>query len=367
MSSELSRSLLINTLWSFVGRFGYFAVALITNVILVRLLSPKEFGQVGIMMFFIMIASVLVESGLSGALVRKQNATEVDYSTIFIFNLIVSLMLMTLLMASSGFIADFYKDSELQSVLIASSFILLINALRITQAARLIKNLQYKKKAVYEFLAVLMASIIAIELAFNGDGVWALVAFQLSTAVILSVLLWIFVGPLNSYKFSLRSFMEFYKFVFNTTLAYLLNTTFDNVYQLILGKYFSISQTGYFYQAKKLQEIPSSIFVTINSGVIFSTLSKLQNSPKEFNEIYQNVVRVFSVIVALISIIIFYYSEVIILILYGERWMDSAYYMQLLVIGSFFYVQEMFNRNIFKFFDQTEKILQLEVFKKSVQ
>src|SRR5699024_6639050 len=104
-----------------------------------------------------------------------------------------------------------------------------------------------------------------------------------------------------------------------------------------------------------------------NSGVIFSTLSKLQNSPKEFNEIYQNVVRVFSVIVALISIIIIYYSEVIILILYGERWMDSAYYMQLLVIGSFFYVQEMFNRNIFKIFDQTEKILQLEVFKKAVQ
>src|SRR5699024_12095353 len=108
MSSELSRSLLINTLWSFVGRFGYFAVALITNVILVRLLSPKEFGQVGIMMFFIMIVSVLVESGLSGALVCKQNSNEVDYSSILIFFFILFFFLMILLISFFVFFSYFY-------------------------------------------------------------------------------------------------------------------------------------------------------------------------------------------------------------------------------------------------------------------
>src|SRR5690554_8114369 len=106
MSNELSKSLVINTLWSFIGRFGYLGVSLVTNIILVRLLSPKEFGQVGIMMFFIVVATVLTESGLGGALIRKQNVTEVDYSTIFIFNLCISIFLMALLIASSGFIAS---------------------------------------------------------------------------------------------------------------------------------------------------------------------------------------------------------------------------------------------------------------------
>ncbi|MBW7470449.1 lipopolysaccharide biosynthesis protein [Marinobacter sp. F4218] len=367
MSRELSRSLLVNTLWSFVGRFGYLAVGLITNIILVRLLSPKEFGQVGIIMFFIVVASVLTESGLSGALVRKQNATEVDYSTIFIFNLVVSLTLMTLFVASSGFIADFYEDSNLKEILIVSSFVLLINALRVTQATKLIKNLQFKKKAGYEFLAILLASIIAVVLAFNGAGVWALVALQLSSAAILTVLLWLFVGPLRTYQFSVKAFTQFYKFGINTTLSSLLNTAFDNVYQLILGKYFSITQAGYFYQAKKLQEMPTGVLQGAMLGVVYSTLAKLQNRPMEFNALYQSVVRVFTIIVALICMLIFYYSELIITVLYGDKWVSAVFYLQMLIIASFFYLQEMFNRIVFKVFDKTENILKLEIFKKILQ
>lgn len=367
MSKELSRSLLLNTLWSFIGRFGYLTVGLITNIILARLLSPKEFGQLGIIMFFIIIGNVLTESGLSGALVRKQKVTDIDYSTIFIFNLIVSLVLMAVLIASSGFVAEFYSDSELKSLLIVSSFVLLINAFKITQSTRLTKELQFKKKAVYEFAAIFIASIITVFLAIKGAGVWALIAFQLLIAIISTLLLWFFVGPLKSYRFSTVSFKNFYKFGVNTTFASLLNTGFDNIYQLVLGKYFSIAQSGYFYQAKNLQGIPSNLIVMLTSGPIYSVLSRLQDSPKDFNEMYENITKFFTIIVGLLSVIIFFYAKVIILILYGKDWIESVYYMQLLIIGSFFYNQEMFNRNIFKIFNKTEKILQLELFKKSVQ
>lgn len=367
MNDGLSRSLLINSLWSFIGRFGYLSVALVSNIILVRLLSPKEFGQVGIMMFFIVIANVLIESGLSGALVRKPNVTEIDYSTIFIFNLIVSLVLMGALVASSGYIAEFYSDPELKSILIASSFVLIINALRITQNNKLVKNLQFKLKALYEFISVFIGSLIAIFLAFKGVGVWALVALQLSTAITLTCILWIFVEPIKVFKFSSNSFKQFYKFGINTTLSSLLNTAFDNIYQLILGKYFSISQAGYFYQAKKLQEMPIGVLESTMSGVVYSTLAQLQGEPEKFNALYRNTVRFFTIVVALICMIIFYYSDLIINILYGAKWSASAIYLQLLVVASFFYLQEMFNRIIFKIFDKTEKILQLEVFKKIIQ
>lgn len=367
MSDGLSRSLLTNTLWSFLGRFGYLAVGLITNIVLVRLLSPEDFGQIGITMFFIVVASVLAESGLSGALVRKKDATEIDYSTIFLFNLVVSIILMLLLIAFAGSIANFYEAPQLKNILILSSFILLINSFKIIQSTRLIKELKFKIKALYEFIAVFIASILSIILAYNGAGVWSLVFLPLFTALILTLILWIFVGPLKSYKFSVNSFKEFYKFGVNTTLSSLLSTGFDNIYQLVLGRFFSINQTGYFYQAKKLQEIPSGIFVMISSGTVYATLVRLQDSPKEFNIIYKNIIKIFTIIIALVNLLIFYYAEAIILILYGEKWISSVYYMQLLSIGSYFYVQEMFNRNIFKIFDKTEKILQIELFKKLVQ
>lgn len=367
MSDALSRSLLINTLWSFLGRFGYLAIGLASNIVLARLLSPKEFGQVAIMMFFIVIATVLAESGLSGALVRKKEATEIDYSTIFIFNLIVSLVLMLLLIFTSDYIAEYYNDPELNNILIASSFVLLINSLRITQNTKLIKNLEFKKKSIYEFIAILIGSAVAVILAIKGAGVWALIALQLTTAIVLTGLLWFFVGPLKSYKFSQKSFKQFYKFGINTTLASLLNTAFDNIYQLILGKYFSISQAGYFYQAKKLQEMPIGILQTIMQSVVYSTLSKIQDEPEKFNTLYRNIAKTFTVIVAFICMIIFYYAEFIISILYGDKWIASVPYLQLLTLASFFYIQEMFNRIIFKIFDKTEKILQLEVFKKFIQ
>lgn len=367
MSDGLSRSMLINTLWSFFGRFGYLAVVLGSNVILVRLLSPKEFGQVGIMMFFIVAATVLVESGLSGALVRKQNVTEIDYSTIFIFNLIVSLILMTILIISSASIAKFYNDPTLKDILIASSFILIFNALKITQNTKLVKNLQFKVKSLYELVSVLVGSLIAIFLAFKGAGVWALVALQLSTSLILSCLLWIFVEPIKLFKFSTNSFKQFYKFGINTTLASLLNTTFDNIYQLILAKYFSISQAGYFYQAKKLQEMPTEVLNSAVQGTVYSALARIQHNPKEFNSLYQQVVRVFTVFTALICILIYCYAKPIIYVLYGDQWITSVFYLQLLAVAAFFYLQEMFNRIIFKIFDETNKLLKLEIFKKIIQ
>lgn len=367
MSDGLSKSLLINTLWSFIGRFGYLAVALVSNIILVRLLSPKEFGQLGIIMFFIILATVLVESGLSGALIRKEDVTEIDYSTVFIFNLIISIILFFLLTFLSGFIADFYNDPELKFILIASSFIIIINALRITQNTKLIKTLQFKIKAFYEFISILLGSIVAIFLAFKGAGIWSLVVCQLLTALTLTCIFWFFVGPIKSIKFSINSFKNLYKFGVNTTLASLLNTTFDNIYQLILAKYFSIAQAGYFYQAKKLQDIPTGVLETTMSSVVYASLSKIQKEPEKFNNLYYNTVRIFTVLIAFIFMVIFYYSDFIIYILYGESWVESAIYLKLLVIASFFYLQEIFNRIIFKIFNKTEKILQLEFVKKIIQ
>lgn len=363
---QLNRELLTNTIWSFMGRFGYIIIGLISNIVLVRLLSPEQFGQVSIIMFFIIVSSILIESGLSGALVRKQTITDIDYSTVFLFNMSISLFLMFVLIISADFIALFYNDPSLKVLLQISSLILVVNALRLTQSVKLIRDLRFKAKSLYELIAILIGSVVAIIAAFQGSGALSLIILQLTTSLVITVLFWIYAGPIKNYKFSMEAFRQVYKFGINTTLASLIDKAFDSGYQLILAKYFSLSQAGYFYQAKRLQEVPVSLIQSSVLGVVYATLSKLQEDIKSFNSLYFNIVRIFTVAIALICILIFFYSEVIVQLLYGSTWLVSANYLQLLIIGSFFYLQEIFNRILFKIFDRTELILKLEIVKKVI-
>ena len=365
--STLKKSFIIGFIWSFVGQTGYLLVALIANVILARLLTPYEFGQVGIVMFFVLISKVLTESGLTGALVRKKDATEDDFSTVFIFNLAISVFLFLLLFFSSGFIADFYNNKELKNILIVLSFVLIINAFQFTQNAKIVRDMKFKKQALYAFISVIISSLIGIVLAFLKYGVWALVVMQVCNALILTLIYWMFEGRLKKYVFKKESFKKLYKFGVNTTLASLINSVFDNIYNLILGKFFSIQHTGLFHQAKKLQEIPVGVIKSSTLGVVFSTLSRLQDDREEFKKFYNRIVTIFTTLVGLICLLIFFYAEQAILLLYGEQWVKAVFFMQILILASFFYMQEMFNRVLFKVFDRTDKILYLEIIKKIIQ
>jgi len=365
--SNQKKKLIKGTIWSVFGQTASLLIILATNIWLARLLSPKEFGQVGVIMFFIALATVFTESGLSGALVRKQDATKEDYSTVFVTNLIFSIFCFIIIYFSSGFIASYYEDDQIKDLLIVAGLILIINAFQITQNAKLVSDMKFKEKSIYRFIAVVISSIIGLYFAYNEFGVWALILIQLLTAGFNTILLWIFEGFFLKLYFSKNSFKELYSFGVNTTLASLLNSGFDNIYQLVLAKYFSVSETGYFYQAKKLQDIPGGVISLATQSVIFSSLSKLQDDKQAFTKVYNKITLYLLVLLGFVSTFIYFYAEVIILLLYGKEWIGAIYYMQLLTIASFFYMQENLNRVIFKVFNQTRKILYLEYVKKTIQ
>lgn len=365
--SKLKRTLINGTVWSVSGQMASLTITLFTNIWLARLLSPIEFGQMAVVMFFVIIANVLTESGLGGALVRKVEASQIDYSTVFVFNLALSVLGFFLIWFISGSVADFYSDPIIGELLVASSLVLVINAFQFTQNVKLIRQMRFKRKSIYRFVAVLISSVIGVFYAYNGLGVWSLVLIQLLTALINTMLLWFFEGFMWRFSFSKTSFTELYGFGINTTLASLLNTVFANIYQLVLGKYFSITQTGYFYQAKKLQDVPGSIINTVSQSVVFSSLTKLQDDKEAFRVAYNKVTLYFLVALGFISAFLYFYAELLITLLYGEKWLGAVFYMQILTIASFFYIQENINRVIFKVFNQTRKILHLEIFKKLIQ
>lgn len=367
MDSGHKKNIIIGTIWTLIGQFGYLSVALISNIILARILTPYEFGQIGIVMFFIIMSKVFTESGLSGAIIRKKDADAVDYSTVFIFNLILSVVLVVILFFAAGPIADFYNDIELKDIIRYSSVVLLIYAFQITHITKLVQQLEFRRKATYEFIAILISSITAILLAYKGFGVWAMVTMQILTALILTILLWLFEKRPTVFMFSLSSFRNLYRFGMNTTISSLLNTVFDNIYQLILGKYFAINQTGLFYQAKKIQEIPVQVIGSLAHGVIFSSLAKVQDSKKQFTFLFDRITTSFAALLGLLTLLVVLYAENIIVMLYGQQWLASAFYLQVLIIAAFFYVHEVLNQIIFKTFDQTQKILYLEIVKKIIQ
>ncbi|MDM1506888.1 lipopolysaccharide biosynthesis protein [Myroides odoratimimus] len=353
-------------IWSVFGQFGYLFITLLTNVLLARLLSPKEFGVVAIATFFIAMSKVLTESGLSGALIRKTNATEIDNSTIFIFNLSVSVGLYLILFFFSPIIEVYYEIDNLSIYLRVLGTILIINSFQIIQNVRLIKQLRYKAISLYTLISVIISSIIAIIIAFLGYGVWSLILLQVLNVLFLTIIYWIKEQGLTVYKFSIESFKELYGFGLYTTLSSLLNTGFDNIYQLILGKYFNLGQTGFYFQAKKLSEIPVGVIKSTTLGVVFSALSNIQDDKEKFDQMYNNVVRIFTVVVGLICMGLFLYSRELLYILYGEKWLDAEFYMKIIALASFFYMQEMFNRVLFKVFNQTKKIFTLEIIKKCI-
>lgn len=363
----LTQNLFKNLSWSFLGRLIYVLINLLSSIVLARILGPEAIGVVAVIMFFNGICNVLIDSGLSGALIRQHDVAEKDYSTIFIFNLTITILLATLIIVFSGRIEEFYKINELSDFLIVSTVILFLNAFRLTQNIKLIKSMNFKVKSLIELGAILFSTTVAILLAMKDYGIWAVIYSQIAGALFLTLLSWIYVGPIKSFKFDLNSFKGMYKFGVNTTVASILDVTFNNIYQIILAKFFSIHRAGLFYQAQKLQDANNGLMQSSILMVVYSYLSKYSSNKLDFYKKFNEIQKKYLSVIALISLFVFYYSEIIICQLYGEKWLNSAYYLKILMIVSFFYLGENYNRIVFKVYNRTEIILKLEIFKKILQ
>lgn len=367
MPNSVKRSIVKGSAWSVAGQFLIMSVTLLANILLARMLTPTDFGKIGIIMVFINIAYVLTEGGLSAALIRKTDASYRDYSTVFVFNFIIGLIGFILITSFSGFISDIYGDESLQLPLIISALILIINAFQFIHNTKLIAEMRYKEKSTYEFLAVIFSSIAGIIAAYYGLQVWSIVVMQLSRGIFLNILYFIFEKYKYSFLFSKESFKELYGFGMNTSISSLITITFDNIYQLILGAFFSLNQVGFYYQAKKIQDVPAALLTILNQGPVYAGLAKIQYEKDRFVNAYNQISALLLTFVGIITVCFFIFSDEIIVLLFGDKWLEAGFYLKFLAISSFFFMQENLNRVIFKIFNKTRSLLLLEVLKKVVQ
>lgn len=359
--------LLSNSIWAFSGQLGYVFLGLLANVFLARMLTPEDFGMVGIAMFFIGVSGILVDGGVGGALIRKGQVSDEDYSTVFIINLSISFILVFLLVFTADYISQIFELPQLKSILIALSSLLIINALTVIQNVKLIREMKFKCLSILKITSFAISALAGVTSANLGAGVWSIVIMQVMFAFLFMLMLWVCRGGVIKMIFSKKSFNEVFSFGFFTTSSSLLNVVFDNIYQLIIGKYFNVMQVGYFYQAKKLSQATDSVFRSVILQVFYSYLARFQTDKNIFYTKFCQLDAFMTMIVGLAMSLIYIYAEQLILLLLGVQWMKAIYYLELLSIVGFFTLQELSSRNIFKIYDQTHKLFYLEFVKKLFQ
>ena len=244
MEESLKNKTVKGTFWSAADAFLGQGVTFIVGIVLARLLSPAEYGLIGICMIFTTVLFGLVDSGFSSALIRKKNVANEDYNTMFITNMVISIFFYILLYLLTPFIALFFNQPKLVEVLRVMGWILILQALSITQITILTKRIDFKTKTKASLLSAIISGIVGIVMAILGFGVWALVGQQLSRQLIYTICMWILIRWWPVFKFNLDSFRYMWGFGWKMTLSGLLNNIWNQLYQVVVGKFYSPATLG---------------------------------------------------------------------------------------------------------------------------
>ena len=364
MSSSMKSKTVNGFKWGLIDNFANSGVTFIVGLFLARLLSPEEFGVLGIITVFINISVTIIDGGLATALIRKKEVHEVEYNTVFYSNLVVSLLLLGILCAGSNFIADFFHQPVLEPALSVMSVVLLINALSLVHKTILIKKIDFKSQAIFSLVSSLLSGIVGISMAYNGMGIWSLVGQQLSRQVLLTISFWIVGKWVPKMMFSVACFKELYNFGLKLLAANLINTLFKDAFLVVIGKIYSTKDLGYYKQAEQFNAILSNNFSQIVRKVTLPALSQIQDEKERLKVTYR---RLF-VSVAIVSFAaVFVFSAIskpLLLLLIGEKWLPSVKLLQIMSLYAAIYPLNILNLNVLNLCKRSDYLLKLEVIKK---
>ncbi|RDI11223.1 oligosaccharide flippase family protein [Flavobacterium sp. AG291] len=365
--SYINNGFINNIIWSIVGHGGTIFINFFTNILFARLLTPEDFGMVAVLAMLVSIGSVLCDCGLSGALVRKKNAGEVEYATVLAVNVRVALAIQILLLVFSPFYGSLYGKADMKYLINASGVVILLQSFYLTINVHQIKELQFQKRAYERLIAALLASVIAIVFALAVGGIWSVITYMIANPMFLIINHIIKKENKITIRYSHKAFQELYPFGVNTTFSSLLIALYENIFQFVMARYFSFVQVGYYYQAKKLQDVPCNLINMLTQNVFYARLSRIQDDMNKFITLFTRVLDHTTLLLGFLSTFLFINAEFVIVTLFGEKWEGSVYYIKLLTIGSFFLYIDLIIRLVFKIYDKTRILLNVEIAKKIFQ
>lgn len=349
--------------WSSVDAIAKYGIEFIVSLVLARLLSPDEYGLIGIIMIFIIIFGAIVNGGFSTALIRKKNVSEDDFNTVFISNLVVSIGLAIVMYLCAPLVASFFKRPELTALTQAMSLVLVINALSLVQGAQLTIKIDFKTQTKIAIIASSISGVVGIGMALLNYGVWALVGQQITRQSLNTILLWIYNKWLPKLRFSIQSFKELFGFGWKLLVATVICTSWDQIYQAVIGKIYSPATLGQYTRANQFGSFFSSNIGNVVNRVSLPALSSVQEDNLRLSQAFRKLIKCSMLISLVFTMGIAAIAKPMILVLIGEQWLLCVPFLQILCFSMVLYPLHLLNLNILSVQGRSDIQLVLQIIK----
>ncbi len=366
MSNSIKEKTAKGIVWSSVERFSVQGIQFIVMLVIARILNPMDFGLVGMLAIFMGVAQTFVDCGFSQALIRKQDRTETDNSTVFFFNIVVSCIIYMIFYISAPWVSMFFDEPKLCYLMRVLCLIVIVNSFAVVQRALYTANVNFKTQAKASFISAVTSGIVCVFMAYNGCGVWTLVWQQLLYAGINTILLWMFSRWHPKWLFSWKSFRELFSFGSKLLASALLDTLYTNLYTLVIGKFFSADSLGQYTQADRFTKLPSSNVSGILQRVTYPILCGIQNDDERLRKNYRKLLRLAALVIFPMMCLLAGVSYPLVDLLIGPKWKMAAELIIPLSFTMMWWPIHAINLNLLQVKGRSDLFLRLEIIKKAI-
>lgn len=364
--STLKKKTISGLFWSFSDLIANQGIQFIIQVILARLLVPEDFGIIGMLTVFIAVSQSFIDSGFTNALIREKEPSQEDYSTVFYFNLFMAVLMYIVLFSSAGAISRFFIEPQLVAILRVIAIVLIINSFGLIQRTMLTKSINFKIQTKISAISSIVSGIIAVIFAYSGFGVWSLVIKTLTMQLIQSLLLCIYNRWIPSVGFKLDSFKRLFGFGWKLLVSGLLETLYNNLYFLIIGRLFSVVELGYYTNAQKLRDTASQSITTSVQKVSYPVLSSIKEDEDKLRAGYKKIIKTSVFITFPLMIGLAVVASPLIRLIFGQKWINSIIPFQILCFAGMLFPLHAINLDILQVKGRSDLFLGLEIVKKVI-
>lgn len=366
MTENLKRKTVSGVMWSAIERFSLQGVQFVMQLVMARLLLPSDYGMIAMLTIFLQIAQAFIDSGFTNALIQKKDRTEVDYSTVFYFNIIIALLFYCILFVSAPLIAKFYNMPDLILVMRVIALSLIILSFSAVHKTKLTIEINFKIQSKITLIAAGISGIIGVGIAYLGYGVWALVYQSILNAMLTTILFNCFYRWKPLKTFSMKSFKRLFSFGSKLLVSGLIHTVYYNLYGIVIGKRFSAAELGYYTRAEQFAILPSYNLSAIITRVTFPILSSIQDDNERLASTYRKYIRLSSYLIFPLMVGLASLANPLVDLFLTEKWNGTVALLQILCFDWMFDHLSGINLNLLYVKGRSDLALRLEIIKKII-
>ena len=362
---SLQQKIISGVFWQGLSRIGSQGISFVISIVLARLLAPREFGVIALMMVFVSLCNVIVESGFCKAIIQKKDADQLDFCSVFYINLVLGVFFYCILFLFAPLVAKFYQSPELTRYLRFLSLVLIVNSFAIVQRAILDKRMMFHLSFRINWTAMIISGSVGIGMAYHGWGVWALVAQQLTSAICGCLLLWLLVKWRPQWCFAWERIKRLFQFGWKVLFSSLLDTLYNDIYSIVIGKIASLTDLGFYNRGKSIPALGMGIINSTVGSVLFPAFSQIQDDREKMRALARRGLQNIMFLVIPALTLLFILAEPLVRIVLTDKWLPCVIYLQLCCITFFYWPLHTTNLQIITACGRSDVVLILEIIKKT--